>query len=291
MDYSRALERVTAWADADDNIRAVVLTGSAAAGTEHPLSDRDVELHVRDSAPLETDDAWWRCLGSVLAVERLTNHAGEPTRLVSYTDGKLDFTLVRAGGRRIYDLPFRVLLDKDGAASTVQHQPQHREPPNQVDFDECCNWACAAALMTAKAIVRDEPWSEFRRRTDLMNELLRLVEWDHVQRYHGERTLSHLGTQMRRWMDADNQRDLATVAAGPGCEHDHGEVLLAVFELITKIADRVAQAGGLSAFPLDPVRAELKSILASRHLDAESALGTGTGAARSAATAPPPPVQ
>jgi aminoglycoside 6-adenylyltransferase len=126
MDYSSALQAVVAWATADPNVRSVVLTGSAAAGTHHPLSDRDLELHVLDARPLEADDRWWDSLGEVLAVERLENGDDQPTRLVYYVGGKLDFTLVQVGEKRgRYDRPFRVLLDKDGdSESFLRRVPQ-----------------------------------------------------------------------------------------------------------------------------------------------------------------------
>lgn len=48
MDYDVAIEALLRWAAATDDVRAVVLTGSAAAGGAHALSDRDLELYVRD---------------------------------------------------------------------------------------------------------------------------------------------------------------------------------------------------------------------------------------------------
>ncbi|NKT72988.1 hypothetical protein GS875_06085 [Rhodococcus hoagii] len=50
-------------------------------------------------------------------------------------------------------------------------------------FDESANWAGAAVLMTAKAIMRDEPWSVMMRDADFKVELLRMIEWDHILRY------------------------------------------------------------------------------------------------------------
>ncbi|WP_338889562.1 aminoglycoside 6-adenylyltransferase [Rhodococcus sovatensis] len=94
MDYRAVLERIVTWAAKDPNVRTVVLTGSAASGALHELSDRDIELHVLRTAPLEQDDSWWNSLGEVLAVERLTNGDDQPTRLVYYVGGKIDFTLV-----------------------------------------------------------------------------------------------------------------------------------------------------------------------------------------------------
>ena len=67
MNYELALRSLLEWTSHNDNIRAVVLTGSAAAAGDHPLSDRDIELHVRDTRPLEIDDSWWTDLGTVLS--------------------------------------------------------------------------------------------------------------------------------------------------------------------------------------------------------------------------------
>ncbi|MDV8021367.1 aminoglycoside 6-adenylyltransferase [Rhodococcus sp. IEGM 1330] len=115
MGYDSAVRSVLTWSKQNENVRAVVLTGSPATHAEHPLSDRDIELYVRNTEPLENDDSWWLELGDVLAVGRLENGDDQPTRLVYYVGGKLDFTLVDvADAAGEYDRPFQVLLDKDG---------------------------------------------------------------------------------------------------------------------------------------------------------------------------------
>lgn len=193
MDYELTLRAVVDMAAVDPNIRAVKLTGSAAAQTQHPLADRDLELHVRDTGPLETNDAWRSGLGQVLAIERLENADDEPTRLAYYAGGKLDFTLVDVDGERgTYDRPFAVLLDKDGDTADFTVVAPTPQFPEQVLFDECTNWAYAAALMIAKAIVRDEPWTVKLRDNDLKDELLRIIEWDHGLRYGASRDVRYL---------------------------------------------------------------------------------------------------
>lgn len=82
FDYKRTLDATVTWAAQESNVRAVVLTGSAAAQSQHPLSDRDIKLHVRDTSPLEESDVWWSDLGDVLTVERLENGDDQPTRLI-----------------------------------------------------------------------------------------------------------------------------------------------------------------------------------------------------------------
>jgi aminoglycoside 6-adenylyltransferase len=260
MNYEFALRSLLEWASHNNNIRAVVLTGSAAAASDHPLSDRDIELHVHDSRPLEVDDSWWTDLGTVLAVERLENGDDQPTRLIYYVGGKLDFTLVGPGERSgEYDRPFTVLLDKDRIAKGLSLCSRQPEIPDQGLFDECCNWAWAAALMIAKSIVRDEPWSVMTRDADLKTELLRMIEWDHNIRYGTVRDVRYLGTRMRQWMDSDIQDRLGGCWATFGGES--GKALLTTVELFHELADRVATQDHLSDFHHAAVREEINRIL------------------------------
>lgn len=262
MDYDSVLRSLTAWAEGDENIRCVILTGSAASGAAHPLSDRDLELHVRDTSLLEDDDWWWATLDKVIAVERLENDRGQPTRLVYYVGGKLDFTLVDIDDERgSYDRPFEVLLDKDGDAARFQAVTPYLDPLTQNAFDECMNWGYAAAIMVAKAIVRDEPWSVKIRDNDLKNELLRLIEWDHRARLGDMHDVRYLGTRMRHWMDADVQQQLEACWATFDLI-DSRRALLASIDLFRDLASRTALAAGLGDFDHDTARAEIGDILA-----------------------------
>jgi aminoglycoside 6-adenylyltransferase len=262
MKYETVMKALSAWAAGSDNIRCVVLTGSAASKAAHPLSDRDIELHVRDPAILELDDSWWRTLGEVLAVERLKNGNGQATRIVYYVGGKLDFTLVDIDDERgVYDRPFEVLLDKDGDGASFRVIPALHAAPDQEAFDECANWGYAAALMIAKAIVRDEPWSVKVRDNDLKTELLRMIEWDHVIRYNGRRDVRYIGTRMRSWMDADIQQRLDRCWASFDLS-DSRRALLSSLDLFGELTTRIAKATGLDDFPHKPVRSEVRSILA-----------------------------
>ncbi|NKR80766.1 hypothetical protein GS491_27110 [Rhodococcus hoagii] len=93
----------------------------------------------------------------------------------------MDFTLIRIDEERgVYDRPFTVLLDKDEVAGDFTLCAPTVVGPTQAVFDESANWAGAAVLMTAKAIMRDEPWSVMMRDADFKVELLRMIEWDHT---------------------------------------------------------------------------------------------------------------
>ena len=69
MNYGEVLEKLVAWATEVDAVRAVIVTGSAADGDVHPLSDRDIELYASDPDDLADEDSWWASLGEVLVVE------------------------------------------------------------------------------------------------------------------------------------------------------------------------------------------------------------------------------
>lgn len=265
MDYSRALDALIRWAQDRADVRALVLTGSAAAEAAHPLSDRDIEVFTTDIDALLTDESWWSDLGDVLVVERLEDGDGNPTRLIYYAGGKIDFTLLpaeRLAGRG-YARPFRVLLDKDGTAATASLSASSAELPSAAEFEESVNWAWAAALMQAKAIVRDEPWSAKLRDQDLKGELLRMIEWDHLVRHGAGLDTRYLGTRMRQWMDTDVQHTLEH-CWGSFDGDDSSRALLATTALYRTLAERTAAALDLSHFDHERVEAEMRTILVLR---------------------------
>ncbi|MGO2111821.1 MAG: aminoglycoside 6-adenylyltransferase [Pseudoclavibacter sp.] len=274
MDYGRALNALSEWASARDDVRALVLTGSAAARDAHPLSDRDVAVFTTDIPRLMRDDSWWNDLGEVLVVERLEDGEGNPTRLVYFAGGKLDFTLFPVGRlpSRVTARPFQVLLDKDDdfaadvAATTVADFAasslcdRGTAIPSVEAFDESINWAWAAALMEAKAIVRDEPWSVKLRDQDLKAELLRMIEWDHQLRRGAGLDTRYLGTGMRRWMDSDIQIALERCWGGFDAEGST-RALLASLALYRPLAERTAEALRFPSFDHARLEAEMRSIL------------------------------
>ncbi len=207
MDQDAAVVEIVEWAKGDDNIRAVVLTGSGARGSvgADPLSDVDVELYVRDPSMLLERDGWHRRFGQILATESLPNQGWNPTRLLYLVDGKIDFTIVNVdeAHRVVPDRVFRVLLDRDGIAETMSVDPTRLRPPDPGEVSECCNWFYAAALMEAKLLVRGQLWQAKFREWDLLRQLLRMVEWDHRARYGWDYDTWYNGKNIDRWADAD----------------------------------------------------------------------------------------
>lgn len=271
MDHAKVLADVVGWARKDENVRLVVLTGSVAHGQGvDELSDLDVELYVRDPDELLTDRMWYRRFGDVLAVEELENPGWNPTRLVYYVDGKIDFMIsglavLDAGVS--YDRAYRVLLDKDCLSNRLADDTTVAPPPTAEEFRRCVDWFTAAALMEAKAIVRDEPWMVKIRDAEVKETLLQMIEWDHRARYGWGFDTWHVGIHLRRWMDPDVQDALERCWAGFSLAE--GRIaLLASIELFNRLCRRTADALGYEAFDRNRIEAEVQRILRRRFRDA-----------------------
>jgi|KBSSwiStaDraftv2_1062776.scaffolds.fasta_scaffold111916_1 aminoglycoside 6-adenylyltransferase len=265
MDYIAALEALGKWAERTDSVRGVLVTGSAAAGDVHPLSDRDIEIYTHDVESLLEDESWWNGLGEVLVVERLANGLGPPTRLIYYVGGKLDFTLIPASdlATAVHTRPFQVLVDKDACAPPSPSTVKTPNLPGPDEVDKVINWGYAAALMCAKAIVRDELWSAKLRDNDLKGELLRMIELDHQLRYGPSIDTRYLATRMNTWMDADIRDELSHCWSHFDAA-DTAAALRRTTALFSRLSDRVATALGLPHFDHERLISEIEHILQMR---------------------------
>lgn len=267
VDHKVILQQVVAWARRDDNIRVVVLTGSIARGENafDALSDVDVELYVKDPSVLLGETGWYEQFGEVLVVEDLENPGWNPTRLVYYANGKIDFmiasTKVIAGGV-FHERQFELLLDKDNVQGSFRQRPsRHADPPGRDEFLGCVHHFYAAVIMWAKYLVREDPWSAKIRDWDSKKLLLKMVEWDQK---------SGKGWDLDTWSDGARLRDWADpalVTQLDGCwsgisRDDSTRALLNSVSLFDSISTRVATALGMQRFDADAVRKRIERLLA-----------------------------
>jgi aminoglycoside 6-adenylyltransferase len=265
VDHQRTLARITEWATSDDNIRALVLTGSGArgAGEMDDLSDLDIELYVASTSDLLDGSAWYEAFGDVLVVEKMPNPGWFPTRLVNYSFGKVDFMIAPASALTTveYIRPFRVLLDKDGISDHLHLAPLPvKPPPTREEFIECVNWFYAEVFMCAKCLVREELWMAKFRECSYMTEMLRMIEWDHQGRYGPDIDTWYQGTHWREWMDADLRRDLAT-CWGAFEARDMSRALSDAATLFSQVARRTSTSLSGEAFDYDRLNSRVSDIL------------------------------
>jgi len=239
MDYEFVKAELVRWAGAEDNIRAILITGSAARGQTDALSDLDIELYVRDAWPLFTQGAWYERLGDVLVVEALANPERIPTRLVYYVGGKLDFGIAYASSLTgsHHARPFEVLVDKDGVASALA-----------VDAAKEASLCSDIAMMRA--------W-------DTNQNLLRMTELGHKARYGLSYDTWFLGKHLQRWADHDVVADVKRCFAKFDTSQI-AEALVSSTDLFEKLAVTTGRAIAAPLFNNGKVRAEVDNILARR---------------------------
>jgi len=251
-----------AWAEADDNIRALIRTGSSSRGPGEAdrFSDRDIEIIARDPGPLLADDRWIHEIGNVMVAEYLENGPDDPaTRLVFFEGGrKIDFTLadrLRLDGMiesgrldGLYERGYRVLLDKDGQAdrlSVATGAAPRRTMPSAAEFGEAVSvfWFEAAHMLAY--LVRGELWVVKFRDWTMKEMLLRMLEW-HALVTHGPNTDTwYIGTKMRRWADAETWAEVEQVFS----RFDRADAwrgLVAMMALFTRLTHETAAALGLN---------------------------------------------
>lgn len=264
MDQERVLDEVSRWAEAEENVRAVVVTGSVARGEHDPISDIDVELYLRDTNRLLTRDAWYHRFGDVLVVEALENPGWVPTRLVYYVDAKIDFAIIDAASLpgTTYRGPYRVVVDKDGLARDLAVDDDATKPP-AAEFFETLNQFWAEALMCARALAKPDVVPAMLRSSNANYHLRRMVEWDHKARYGWSYRTYYLGKRLRTW--ADDDIGDALLRCYPRADLDEISVALqAAADLFAALATRVGAALGVPPFDHGRVRSELQRFIAVR---------------------------
>lgn len=159
-----------------------------------------------------------------------------------------------------YERPFTVLLDKDGQARSLHCVPPQRSLPDAESFHTCVNEAYAAALMCAKAVVRDELWPAKIRDEDLKWNLLQMIEWDHLARYGTAYDTRYHARRMNEWMDTDVRTQLL------GCwghldATDTVAALRRTVDLFARLAERTAALCEIAPFDHDGLHEEIELIL------------------------------
>lgn len=256
--HAHLIERIITWAETEDNIRAVIVTGSSTRGPDAAdrFSDRDVEIIARDQEPLLADDAWIHAIAPVWVALNLENDPGDfETRLVFFEGGrKVDFTvadrsridgmLERGRLDDLYERGYRVLLDKDGRTADLP-QPGGAAPrrtlPTQAEFADIVTefWFEAAHMPTY--LSRDDLWVVKFRDWTMKEMLLRMLEWHALATRGGKTDVWYIGTKMKRWVDEQTWDELQHVFGRFG-RGDSWRGLLATMALFTRLTRETAAA-------------------------------------------------
>ncbi len=208
------LENVIAWAQAEEPIRALVVTGSLARadGSADQYSDLDAQIITDDITRYTGDDSWLDTLGEVWI--RFPLYQDVPYRLVWFADGiKVDFQFITIDSIRTiiksatlseeYQRGYQVLLDKDGLYRQLPPSPRRfppAKPPSPEALHAAINEFWFEAIHVAQFIRRRQFWVVKFRDWTMKSNLLQLLEW-HARVIHQAPNTWLLGKHIDRWTD------------------------------------------------------------------------------------------
>lgn len=261
MDANEVIQRITQWAERDENIRALLLTSSQVRGETDAMSDFDVELYVTDPTPFLGDPGWQEYLGDVLVrlpPEDAMSDGVSYGRLVIHTDGtKVDYSIRRMELLRRMadeqqfllidhlDLGYRILLDRDGVAARLPAPTLSAEipaRPSAKEFAATVEEFFWETSYVAKNLWRGElwPWKYSLESVMKLRLLRRMLEWQ-VEIEHGwNLRIGVLGRGLRRQLDPETWRELEATFVGARAD-DNWAALFATIELFRSIAGEVAR--------------------------------------------------
>lgn len=257
------LNKFLDWAQQEDVIRAMILTGSRARNEAVDfLADYDISLFVTDASTYTANNAWLENFGNTWVVVSdtiLVNDKQYPTRLVIFEGGiKVDFTFYDIAVLKTLkpdnDLYKRfargckVLLDKDGLAKQLTIAPLKKaapEKPSLQEFETVVNEFFFEVYHVAKYLHRRDLWHAKFRDWAAKEFLLRMIEWNERTRHDWDYNTYYLGVHMQSWINKDTYNDLQQTF-GHFDVQDSWQALQATIALFRKLATQTATTLGYS---------------------------------------------
>jgi aminoglycoside 6-adenylyltransferase len=267
-DETDVLARLVAWAERENAVRTLVLTSSRARADEtvDALSDYDVVVGVRDPESFLADETWMHRYGEPVArwgdrhevLGLTTTFCG-----VAYVDRiKIDYSvwpqaLVErvAKAERLpddLDVGYRVLLDKDGAASgwpAATYRAHVPEKPARAEYEALVEEFWWVTTYVAKALWRGELFfARWVLDCDAKSGALRrMLEWRIELDHEWALRAGSYGRGLERHLPADVWAELAATYGGVGAM-ECWEALFRTATLFRQVATEVGDALG-HAYP------------------------------------------
>ncbi len=213
MTYEQLEARLTAWAQTQPAIRAVIVVGSRARGTADRWSDLDAVIFTSDADRYAADPGWLGEFGEVWLTYREDHEDGPCEWYALYAGGlKLDAMLFGIEDSSLEldavlaEFPYQevlargtvVLFDCLGSPRRIAPKPiPLPAPPTRAEFDNMVNGFLLASATTAKFIARGDFWrAQHWFAADLRVHLLTVIRW-HA---YGQDTW-YAGRFLNQWAD------------------------------------------------------------------------------------------
>ena len=260
MTSNELLEKIVDWARSNDNISALIMTGSRSRNDDRldEFSDLDLELIARDRELLSGDDSWLRLFANVWTFLALGEGQEYPTRLVVYDGGhKVDFTLAdrhrltnMVASKKLnslYERGYCVLIDKDAITQGLP-QPNGAFPvvalPNQDEFEAVIQEFWFEASHMPRYLLRNELWVVKFRDWTMKSQLLKMLEWHSIAVADNPVDVWYIGSHMGDWVDDQTWSEVQDVFSRFDVQ-DSWRGLLATMSLFGRLGQEIAAASEL----------------------------------------------
>lgn len=262
------IEKLIAWGESQDLVRAMVLTSSRAIPdnptTDH-YSDYDVILALADIQPFHHSRKWLAAFGTVLVMYRDPLYEEDGFQcsgnVVQFEEGlKIDFTLwpvdrMRKTAQQAalpaeFDAGYQVLLDKDGLTAGIQ-PPSYRgyipQPPTQAQYHEQIENFFLCATYVAKYLLRDDVMAaKFLLDGEMKHENLRpILEWQIEMEHNWQVKPGNYGRRIKQWLRPDLWSALESTYVGAGIE-ENWQALFRLADLMHKVGVEVGEKAGFT---------------------------------------------
>ncbi len=252
---------ILGYANADENIRAVILNGSRANPNRKPdpFNDFDIVYLVRDLTPCK-EKAYYKDFGEILVFERtdeselFKEHFPEfVCYLMQFADGnRIDLTVSSIDRWEVYCYDDRlsvVLLDKDNALPKLpepNESTHYVKKPTERMFFDCRTEFWWVSPYVSKGLWRGQLlFAQTHMESCIRKMLLQMMKW-YAGTLHGfDYSAGKCGDALKDLLPADIWNGyLETFAACT--EEDIWRALFKAGELFTELTKRTAKALGFT---------------------------------------------
>lgn len=254
------LKLILSVAEADENIRGVMLTGSR-ANSDCPADiyqDFDIVYYVREVAPYWDNMPWIEsCFGSPALVQRPESMSlippdgdGSYVYLMLFPDGNRIDLQVTAKPYMDDGEPAKVLLDKDGSLPEIRIRKDfwYVRKPDQKRFSDCCNEFHWCLNNVAKGIARQELSYAMNQHNRYVRDMLILMlEWYIGAEHAFSVSAGKNGKYFRRLLPEDLYERFTKTYS----DADYGHMWDAAFEMLYLFGDAARHVADRLTFTYD----------------------------------------
>jgi len=269
-------------ANEDDNIRAVLMTGSR-ANPDCPVDiyqDFDIVYFVKDIKPYWDNDAWIEdkfCKPAFMQKPESMSlippdNNGNYAYLMMFPDGnRIDLQITK----ELYvddGEPAILLLDKDGTFPKINVAKDYWyiEKPNQKFFSDCCNEFHWCLNNVAKGIAREELSYAMEQFQNVRDMLMKMLEWHIGVNNNFAVSAGKSGKYFKKFLSEDVYLRFTKTYSDTDYEHmwEAAFEMLYLFDDVAKVvADKlefafnVSEAQGIESYMKRVRNKELQSVI------------------------------